>query len=365
MHKKIFYLLIIPISCSLFFAVYFDFELYKTPIAKVINVSEQNISTGDGKYVEQNLTLKVVNTTKNMGEKGSIIKVKNRYEIEKTYGEEYKKGSYIFIDKTNQNGKTCYSISGQKRDYIIAFLIIVLADLIIMVGGKQGVLTAMGILVNSILFMGGIRIAGNGEYFIWFMIFLMIIFTFGIIFLVNGKSRESLAASIATLLTVTIIGVICFVVIAFTPSIKYEFLDYIPEPYTLSMANGIFLSEILVGALGAVIDIAVTIIAATKEIVEREPEISRVDLLGSVRAISDDITGLMINVVFFTNVAVILPVAVLGMKNDFSLWTVIGNHGFFLLIRFLVGGMGIIAAIPLSTYIGSIFFKGKNKGAIG
>lgn len=365
MHKRIIYLLIILISAALFFAVYFDFELYKTPIARVINVSEQNISARDGKYIEQTLTLKVVNTTKNISDKGSVIKLKNRYEVEKTYGEEYKKGSYIFIDKTNQNGKACYSISGQKRDYIIAFLIIVLADLIIMVGGKQGVLTAMGILVNSILFMGGIRIAGNGEYFIWFMIFLMIIFTFGIIFLVNGKSRESLAASIATLLTVTIIGVICFVVIAFTPSIKYEFLDYIPEPYTLSMANGIFLSEILVGALGAVIDIAVTIIAATKELVEREPEISRVDLLGSVRAISDDITGLMINVVFFTNVAVILPVAVLGMKNDFSLWTVIGNHGFFLLIRFLVGGMGIIAAIPLSTYIGSIFFKGKNKGAIG
>lgn len=365
MHKKIVYLLIILISCSLFFAVYFDFELYKTPIAKVIKVSEQNISTGNDKYVEQNLTLKVVNTTKNMGEKGSIIKVKNRYEIEKTYGEEYKKGNYLFIDKTNQNGKDLYSISGQKRDYIIAFLIIVLVDLLLIIGGKQGLLTVMGILVNSMLFIGGINIAGSGENFIWFVILLMIIFTFGIIFLVNGKSRESLAASIATLLTVSIIGVLCFVVIEFAPNIKYEFLDYMPEPYTVSMANGLLLSEMLVGALGAVIDIAVTIIAATKEIVEREPAIRQVGLLSSVRAISDDITGLMINVVFFTNVAVILPVAVLGMKNDFSLWSVVGNHGFFLLIRFLVGGMGIIAAIPLSTYIGSIFFKGKNKGAIG
>lgn len=365
MQKKIFYLLIIPISCLLFFAVYFDFELYKTPIAKVINVSEQNISTGDAKYIEQTLTLKVVNTTKNMGEKGSIIKTKNHYEIEKTYGEKYKKGDYLFIDKTKENGKELYTISGQKRDYIIAFLLIVLVDFLVIIGGKQGVLTVMGILVNSLLFMGGIRVAGSGENFIWFVILLMIIFTFGIIFLVNGKSRESLAASIATLLTVSIIGVLCFVVIEFAPNIKYEFLDYMPEPYTLSMANGLLLSEMLVGALGAVIDIAVTIIAATKEIVEREPGISRVGLLSSVRAISDDITGLMINVVFFTNVAVILPVAVLGMKNDFSLWTVIGNHGFFLLIRFLVGGMGIIAAIPLSTYIGSIFFKRKNKGAIG
>ena len=365
MHKKIVYLLIILISVALFFVVYFDFELYKTPIAKVVNVSEQNISTGDGKYVEQNLTLKVVNTTKNMGEKGNIIKVKNRYEIEKTYGEEYKKGNYLFIDKTNQKGEDLYSISGQKRDYIIAFLIIVLVDLLLIIGGKQGLLTVMGILVNSMLFIGGIHIAGSGENFIWFVILLMIIFTFGIIFLVNGRSRESLAASIATLLTASIIGVLCFVVIELAPNIKYEFLDYMPEPCTVSMANGLLLSEMLVGALGAVIDIAVTIIAATKEIVEREPAINQVGLLSSVRAISDDITGLMINVVFFTNVAVILPVAVLGMKNDFSLWTIIGNHGFFLLIRFLVGGMGIIAAIPLSTYIGSIFFKGKNKGAIG
>ena len=364
MRKKIVSLLIILISVALFLAVYFDFELYKTPIAKVINVSEQNISVDEGKYVEQTLTLKMVNANENTGEKGSIIKVKNRYEIEKTYGEEYKKGNFLFIDKTGENGKELYSISGQKRDYIIAFLIIVLADLLVIVGGKQGLLTVMGILVNSLLFVGGMHIAGNGNNFIWFVILLMIIFTFGIIFLVNGKSRESLAASIATLLTVSIIGVLCFVVIEFAPNIKYEFLDYMPEPYTLRMANGLLLSEILVGALGAVIDIAVTIIAATKEIVEREPGISRVGLLSSVRAISDDITGLMINVVFFTNVAVILPVAVLGMKNDFSLWSVVGNHGFFLLIRFLVGGMGIIAAIPLSTYIGSIFFKGKSEGAI-
>lgn len=365
MHKKIIYPLIILISGALFLAVYFDFELYKTPIAKVVNVSEQNISKGDGKYIEQNLTLKLVNTTENMCDKGSIIKAKNRYEIEKTYGEEYKKGDYLFIDKNKENGKEIFSISGQKRDYIIVFLVIILADLLVIIGGKQGILTVMGIIVNSLLFMGGIHIAGSGENFIWFVILLMIIFTFGIIFLVNGKSRESLAASIATLLTVSIIGALCFVVIEFAPNIKYDFLDYMPEPYTLRMANGLLLSEILVGALGAVIDIAVTIIAAIKEIVEREPEISRVGLLSSVRAISDDITGLMINVVFFTNVAVILPVAVLGMKNDFSLWTIIGNHGFFLLIRFLVGGMGIIAAIPLSTYIGSVFFKGKSKGVRG
>ena len=364
MHKRFVYLLIILISSALFFAVYFDFELYKTPIAKVLSVSEQNISTGDGKCVEQTLTLKVVNTTENMGEKGSIIKLKNRYEVEKTYGEEYKKGSFLFIDKTEENGRELYSISGQKRDYIIAFLVIVLADMLVIIGGKQGLLTVLGIMVNSLLFMGCIHIAGNGENFIWFIILLMIIFTFGIIFLVNGKSRESLAASIATLITVCVIGVLCFVVIEFAPSIKYEFLDYMPEPYSLGMANGLLLSEILVGALGAVIDIAVTIIAATKEIVEREPAIGRAGLMRSVRVISDDITGLMINVVFFTNVAVILPVAVLGMKNDFSLWSVVGNHGFFLLIRFLVGGMGIIAAIPLSTYIGSIFFKGKSKGMI-
>ena len=49
MRKKIVSLLIILISVALFLAVYFDFELYKTPIAKVINVSEQNVSVGEDK----------------------------------------------------------------------------------------------------------------------------------------------------------------------------------------------------------------------------------------------------------------------------------------------------------------------------
>lgn len=345
------------ISLILILSIYFNYNLYPVPVGKVISQNQQNISTHDDTRIVQKLLVRIVNDTDKMDKKGSVIEVSNSFEKEKAYGEKYSTGDFLFVEK-NKDG---YIITGQKRDYIVGFLVIILIDFLILCGKKQGLLTIVGVAINAMLFATAVKYTGSGAHFIWVVIVLMCIFTIGILFLVNGWNRETLATVFATMLTVALVGGICFVVIIFTPNIKYEFLDYLPEPYSLSQANGLFLSEILIGALGAIMDIAVTIVAATKELLVREPRISRKGLIMSVGKISDDITGLMINVVFFTNIAVILPVAVLGMKNDFSLWTVLENHGFFAFVRFLVGGIGIIAAIPLSAFIGEVFFKGREK----
>ncbi len=344
-------------SLLLVLAIYFNYSFYPVPVGKVVSQTQQNTHAKDSKTVVQRLSIKIVNDAGKIDKKGSIIHVTNSFEKEKTYGEEYRKGDFLFVEK-NKDG---YVITGQKRDYIIALLGVLLVDLLFLIGKKQGILTILGVVLNGTLFAIAIRFLGSSDNFIWIVVALMILFTIGILVLVSGWNRETLATVLATLLTVTAVGCICFVVILMTPKIKYEFLDYLPEPYSLSQANGLLLSEILIGALGAIMDIAVTIVAATKELIAREPGIKRRDLMMSIGKISDDITGLMINVVFFTNIAVVLPVAVLGMKNDFSLWTVLENHGFFAFVRFLVAGLGIIAAIPLSAFIGEMFFKGRVK----
>lgn len=345
------------VSLALISLIYFNYIIYPVPVGKVISESRQNSVNRDDARVVQDLSIKIVNDAGKIDKKGNVIYLTNSFEEGKTYGEEYKKGDFLFIEKNNGG----YVITGQKRDYIICLLAILLVDILILVGKKQGVLTISGVIINSMLFAVAIKVWGSSNHFIWVIAALMVVFTIGILALVNGLNRQTLATVIATLMTVTLVGCICFVVIIASPKIKYEFLDYLPEPYSLAQANGLLLSEILIGALGAIMDIAVTIVAATKELLAREPSISRGGLMKSLGNISDDITGLMINVVFFTNIAAVLPVAVLGMKNDFSIWTVIENHGFFPLIRFLVGGMGIIAVIPLSAFIGAVFFKGRER----
>ena len=178
---------------------------------------------------------------------------------------------------------------------------------------------------------------------------------------VDGVVTEGMSLT-ATLAAVAVIGLISSALILLGPDLNYAFLDYIPEPYTQTEADLIFISEILMGGLGVIMDIAVTITATSSELIGKNPGISRKSLLESCRQVGDDITGAMINVVFFTNVASVMPLFILSMRNDISFVTVIKNNTFFETARFLTGAIGIIITIPLSILAASFFIRHGKRG---
>lgn len=345
MKKLIKVILILMVSLGAFLAVYNNSNLYKTPIGIVTDAYEN----------EQNQTihLKLVNGE----DRGKSLMANNPIDTSLAYKEKYHKGNFLFlsVDKDGEHGQ----IIQQKRDYLMAFLIIVLVDIMLLVGKSQGIFTMLGLFINCSLYLLGISLYGKGFNVLALTCVLMIVFSFIILTLVNGLKKETIIAMIATLSTVGIIGLISALILWVAPNISYEFLDFMPEPYSLKEANLIFISEILVGALGAILDISVTVTAATGEIISQKPSIDRNLLIKSVRNISDDITGLMINVVFFTNIAMVFPIFVISMRNDIGFGTVLRNNGFFEISRFLTGAIGIVAAIPLSMFVATAILKGR------
>ena len=78
-------------------------------------------------------------------------------------------------------------------------------------------------------------------------------------------------------------------------------MDYSNLEYLGSMSNSadIFWTDIMLTGLGAIMDVAVTISAATGEIVRKNPDVSLRKLIHSGREIGYDIMGTMINVLPF------------------------------------------------------------------
>ena len=203
------------------------------------------------------------------------------------------------------------------------------------------------------------QLYGSGVNILLLSIALVVLFSVIVLLLINGWNRRTLISLYATLGAVAFIGLLSALVIWLGPKISYEFMEYLPEPYTRSEANLLFLSEILIGGLGVIMDIAVTITACASELIRKNPCISRSSLLFSCRQIADDITGTMINVVFFTNIASCIPVFIISMKNDISFFTVMRYNAFFEIARFLTGSTGIIITIPLAIFAASCFLKGE------
>ena len=109
-------------------------------------------------------------------------------------------------------------------------------------------------------------------------------------------------------------------------------------------------TDIMLTGLGAIMDVAVTISAATGEIVRKNPDVSLRKLIHSGREIGYDIMGTMINVLLFVLASGMIPMFILKMNNDVSFITIVRYHIPYDICRFLIESIGIVLAIPVSVF---------------
>lgn len=340
--KTIIKICVVLICCAVAVAsVYNDYGMYSRTVAEVVHVD----NTGN----EQHLTLQI----KNNDRKGDTLKLKNDYDPSLVYDDKYHKRDQVFLSD-NEN-----SITGVKRDYQIAAAVLLVFAMLIMFGGCQGRLTVITFLINVAVFALMMKLYIMGFDILWLVIPACAIMSFVILASVCGLSVQIIPPLSATLLSILAVGLLMFLLLRFGRPVDYDFLDFLPEPYSRAEANHFFFAQTVIGCLGAVIDITVTITACSREIMRKNPSISAGQLISSVREISDDITGTMINVVFFTNIAATIPVFIVSMKNEVRFFTVIKYSAFFDISRFLAGGTAIMIAILISVLIASLFYGRK------
>ncbi|NLY81312.1 MAG: YibE/F family protein [Clostridiales bacterium] len=333
--KRLIIKLIALFLCTsvIYFFVYNNAASYDDPIAKVTNI--------DGAKITAELV--------NGDNKGEKIELTHEYEPSLVYDEKYHEGNFLFVSYSEV--KDAWSIMGMKRDYIIVLVLLILFDLLLIVGQKQGFYTVLGLCVNVLIFIFAMSLFDKGSNILVLSIIMTIFFACLILLLINGWNRNTLLSIFSTLSSVLIIGVISTLVIYYGPEISYDFMEFMPQPHSKGEANLVLISEILIGGLGVIMDISITITTCATELIDKNPIISKNALVNSCKKVSNDITGTMINVVLLTNIASFLPVFVLAVNNEFRISTIIKNNMFFEIVRFLTGSIGIVLTIPLAIFI--------------
>ena len=359
---KVFSLLILFI---IFIAVFIwtnnDYNIYKSTIAKIINVSESFDKTEEGpdgreeNYYNQVITAKV----KNGKFKGEIVTLKNTYSSSMLKDEKYKKGDDLFVSIREDNGNFTGSISGVKRDKFIVLLIEIFIFTIVSIAGKFGVYTLATLIVNISAFIYFIKLYILGRDFVLINLLMIIFFSTVTLLLLGGFSRKNVGAIISTLITTSLIYVLYKLIIELTGDLHYELMDYISGPNDI---ENIFLSGVIIGCLGAVMDVSITINSAVNEIVNSKSSVTLKQLVKSIREIGHDIMGTMINVLMFSYIGGSLTIVILKIINGYNLARMIQFDISFEIIRFLIGSIGIVAAVPISALVAVLNFrKGMKK----
>ncbi|SCP98347.1 YibE/F family protein [Anaerobium acetethylicum] len=333
-------------------------SFYNNPIVRIDSAdtapsnSASKSSNSEESLYDQVLEGRIMNSVY----KGQTIILKNSFFSSELYQDSFSKGDEVFIT-LNSQGSTSLSgtITGLKRDKYVVLLLSALLMLLVFLEKRKGLLTMISLFLNITVFYSLLTWYQDGTDILTVCILASLFFTLFSLTFLNGFSRKTLAAVLSTILSVTTTMAIFMVVMNNSREIDFAYMEYLIMP---GDARAIFLSGILIGGLGSIMDIAITMSSAINEIQRKNPSVTVKALFSSGRTIGDDIMGTMINVLLFTYVCGGIPMTILLLKNDIPPANIISVYMPYEIYRFLIGSIGILLAIPVSLVISILFTKG-------
>ena len=333
-----------------------DAFLYEDTVVKVtkavntVTAEVDGIDGGTEIYYEQEISAVVLNGA----QKGKTINLSNTFTSSGVNDERYRKGDQLFVE-LEKGGKSGIII-GKKRDFYLAALIGVFLLFLLILNKCHGVLILFSLVVNVIIFLIALNRYGPGDYLLKVAWVLMLLFSVFTLLCAGGFHKKTVVAVFSTLMTTVLCYGIYITVNHFTERLPYEMMEYVVNPEDLSE---LFLTGVLMGSLGAVMDVSISIAAGVAEILWQSPNITVKALIGSIREMGYDIMGTMINVLFFTYISGGIPIMVVKIKNGYTLYHLIHFEMIFAIVQFLMGAIGIVLAIPVSGLLSVIVFRGK------
>lgn len=335
----------------------FSDHLYTQTIVKVCNVENTYIKDkkGFGGIKESCYEQRLTGVIRNGSHKGETVEFVNDYSYSESSSDKYSKGDKIFVNlKDSDDGTLGVTVLYAKRDSYIFLVTLFFAMLLIFLFGKRGLMTLLSVVINTGFFFFCLQFSGDRAYVDWLWILETIFFTVITLICISGIHRKTLGAILSTMLTAGIVILLYFCTVFEDKNIYYDMLPYITPKLPL---RRLFLISTVTGMLGAVMDVAITINTSVSELVVTNKELTLHKLIGSVREIGNDTMGTMVNVLFFSYLSGSFPVIILKCSNDYSINSIVQNDCIYEIIRFLIGSIGIVVAIPVSGLIAILLFR--------
>lgn len=362
-NKTIVYTFIAICFIASVFFVYHNEEFYGRPIAEVIKTERKESNPVTDMYENDDhlYTQGITAVLKNGEEKGKVIYLTNEYSASGAFDQEYHVGNKLFVSikaNTGKDGDLTGTILDLKRDQFVLIVAWIFIFALLIVGNRQGLFSIISLIVNSLVlsFALDLYVHSNINLILISGVCVLLFTTFSLI-LINGLNEKTYAAIVATFLGTFISLLISASVLWITSEngLRYEEMQFLTRPYRV-----IFMAGLFIGALGAVMDVSITMASSMFALFEQNQDISDGALRTSGMAIGKDIIGTITSILFFVYICGSIPMLILYLKNSYPLGQTLSLNLSLELARALVGGIGVVLTIPISLYT-SIFFINRKR----
>ncbi|MGF7059161.1 YibE/F family protein [Brassicibacter mesophilus] len=370
MRKRIaIFLIIVLLSTLIVFATGFKQE------------TEDNTIDARGKVIEV-----ISDVENNNGEQGSlelstqVVKVKvlnGKYKDEEFVIENNISGNPAFDIIVKEGDKVLLGIEESPNeapqiyitDYIRdTYLFILLATFIILliaIGGIKGIKSVVTLTITATTILKlMLPLILKGYNPIWVAILAAVIITVLTFIIIAGLNIKSISAIVGTVGGVIFAGILAYIIgslvkLTGLSSEEASMLMFIPQQITFDF-RGLLFAGIIIGTLGAVMDIGMSISSAMYEMRMIHPEISPKELIKSGLNIGKDVMGTMSNTLILAYTGSSIPLLLLFMAYEASIVKILNLDLIATeVVRALVGSIGLIVAIPITALSTGLILKLK------
>lgn len=278
---------------------------------------------------------------------------------------EIEPGNRVIITNSAPDGNTpVYNFVCYVRLGPIIVLGCVFALLLLLFGRRRGLMALLSLLLTCAAIFGCFIpavLAGRNIY-LWTAITCAYVTVFALALIGDG-GRKSIAATLGCLGGLAVAALVMAVTDLFlkmTGSLDESttYLLYLDTPAPIDL-RALLYAAVLIGALGAVMDVSVDIAAALHEIAEKVERPGFSELMRSGITIGRDLIGTMVNTLVLAYIGSALTVVLLiaGSTGTSLLYIFNREQIIFEFLQSLVGSFGILIAIPLTAAASALLFR--------
>lgn len=265
----------------------------------------------------------------------------------------------------NAEGKLDINIADYHRTPVLTWLLVAFLLAFLIFGGKQGVKSLLALVITVALIAWVLLpLSLEGYNPLLISVGICLAATATSIILIAGFSKKSFAAILGTLGGVIVAGIAAHLVIIIAPltglsSEEAQILRGSVLVQTPPFYSGLLAAGMLIGALGVIMDVGISIASAIAEVSKADSTMSMKELYNSGMNVGRDIMGTMTNTLILAYTGSALPLLLLATQMP-SIKLL--NLDLFAteVASALSGSLGLVFTIPLTALIAAKVMSPKS-----
>ena len=368
-HKRHLIILLITVLFAVFLIQYNQIDrvgLYDTEgktfeKARVVDIVEDNETESGNQIGNQIVSLELLTGDY----KGNTVEAVSSSSY--LYGAHCEVGMRVIAEVNESDDSLYVTVFSQDRTWILYAIVFLFLVTLCIIGGRQGFNSAIALVFTFVcivfLFLPMIY---RGISPVLAAAAVAVLTIFVTMYLIGGLSSKSITSMIGTVAGVGISAVLAVVFGKIAGISGYNVSDIEQLEYVGQMTNvrigELLYAGILISALGAVMDVAMSVASTISEIHFRNPQLSRKELFTSGIRVGKDMMGTMSNtlILAFTgssiNTLVFMYVYGYGIVQITNMYS-IGIE----IIQGIASTMGVILTVPIVSVISAWHLKWKKE----